>query len=242
MKKIDPRVKIYLVGVISTLAVFYNELLPLSVLFSITLIIVGSLLRGNYSQNVTRYCKGIIKLFFLMVVVQSLFQKSDHVLLQIGRVSILSVDGMQVSLTIIMRMFILVGSAVILTSSSEREMMQGLIQIKVPYEIAFMVMLGIKFLPILKENFTNVYIGFQMRGIDIKRQSIKTKIQLISLMILPVVVGSIERAKQTSISLQIKGFGIYPNRTSCCILRMKKLDYFLMILVTGLGGCFVGLF
>ena len=47
------------------------------------------------------------------------------------------------------------------------DLIYGLIAMRLPYELAFMVLLAIKFLPLFKEEFTDSIIAVQLAGTDL---------------------------------------------------------------------------
>ncbi|MBG0765864.1 MAG: hypothetical protein H0S78_13530, partial [Tissierellales bacterium] len=54
-------------------------------------------------------------------------------------------------------------SGVIITTSRDREMIQGIVQFGLPYEFAFMTAVGIKFMPLLVEEFKVKMYYFYIR-------------------------------------------------------------------------------
>jgi len=103
------------------------------------------------------------------------------------------------------------------------------VQWKIPYEIAFMVMVGLHFLPILREEALNVYYAVQMRGTELQKISTSQKLKLYTLIMLPIISGAIHRAEQMAISMEARAFRAFPQRTYMRKLRLKKIDYCVQI-------------
>ncbi len=129
-----------------------------------------------------------------------------------------------------LRLLIFVLSALILLTGQARDYLLGLIQWKVPYEIAYMVMIGLHFFPILREEALDVYYSIQLRGMELKKTSWKNKLKAYLKMSLPVLAGAMERAKDTSISMEARAFRAYPNRTYLRRLKLTPIDVVLMVL------------
>jgi energy-coupling factor transport system permease protein len=131
-------------------------------------------------------------------------------------------------------MSIIIYSALIIAMAPALEIVYGLIAMKLPYEIAFMVLLSIKFLPLFKEEFTDSIIAVQLAGADLVRIPIKQKLSLYTYILMPSIIKALNRARYISLSMESRGFRAYQTRTSYCKLHMSKSDY-LTILVTGLA-------
>lgn len=61
-------------------------------------------------------------------------------------------------------MLIIISSALLLLTAKPMELVLGLIRLKIPYEIAFMVLLAIRFLPVLVEEVQDALTAIQLRG------------------------------------------------------------------------------
>jgi energy-coupling factor transport system permease protein len=103
---------------------------------------------------------------------------------------------------------------------------------KLPYEIAFMVLLAIKFLPLFKEEFVDSIIAVQLAGADLVRIPLKKKLSLYTYILMPAVTKALNRARYISLSMESRGFRIYPTRTSYCKLLMNKKDYAAIVATT----------
>jgi energy-coupling factor transport system permease protein len=115
-------------------------------------------------------------------------------------------------------------------------MIQGLIQWKLPYDISFMVSIGIRFMPILLEEMKDAITAINLRGIDTKKLRLKEKIDLYTYALTPVVVGILTKAQKISISIESRGFRAYDLRTSVLTLKLSKIDYLIMTASISLSG------
>ncbi len=118
-------------------------------------------------------------------------------------------------------------------------LLQGLLKCKIPYDLAFMVCIGLRFIPILSEEIKDTFIAIQIRGINIKKLKLKKKLELVSITLMPVVIGTIDKSKKLSASIESRGFRRYPTRTSIYELRFSLKDYFLIWIIIGLSGLIV---
>lgn len=225
---IDPRAKLCIVTCLSTLAVIIRDLRLLILLSLLTF--ATSLLLKSPLWIVIKRLRSLIFLFVSMVFIQSIFLQEGHSILRVGRLMLLTDVGMEKGIMIILRMSMMIMCAAILMTSTARILVQGLIQLKIPYEIAFMVMIGLKWVPLLGEEFRDAMTALELRGIAIKKLTIKKKIKLYIYMITPVLTGTIVQSKKMAIAMTCKGLRACENRTSYIVLRFKWFDYVVMVL------------
>lgn len=228
MKKLDVRVKLLILSSLSLLGVLYQKPLPLFILL-ITAILLLIAMRIPFFL-LCKKLKPLLKLVLIMTLLQSVFTPSAQPIFTLFHIHLLSVEGLYNASIFLLRMLVIISSASILSTNNSREIMQGLIQLHIPYEICLMSTMGIKFIPILREQFHDTFIAMQLRGINMKEQSLKDKITLIAQMLVPVVASSIQTARSVSVSLQLRGFGAYKNRTSYYTLSLTTIDYTVIVL------------
>lgn len=230
---LDPRTKLVIVLVISTLAIIYNNLVSLSFLLLLS-IIIAIAMKSDLLQILKRI-KKLILLMIAMAFIQSIATKTGNSILSFKGLTLITDYGLIKSLEFILRISIIIISSVILTTSNSRELVQGLIQMKVPYEIAFMVSIAIRFLPIFRDEMLDKVIALQLRGVDLRKIKLKEKLKVYKYLLLPITTNSIFKAKDLSIAMEMRGFRAYSYRTSFLVLKMGKLDYIVISM------CLIGL-
>jgi len=228
ISKLDPRTKIAIVLSLSTLSLIYDDISMLIVILSVSCL-CSVLMNSNLIAILVRL-KKLICVMAAIAIVQSLFTKTGNTILKIGTVTLLTDYGIVKSLEFVLRLGIIIVSAAIITTSSSREIVQGLVQWRCPYEIAFMVSVAIRFLPIFKEEMTDMVIAIQLRGIDLKRVKLKKKIKVYKYILFPIVTNSILKAKELSTAMEMRGFRAYPSRTSYMTLKMQNTDYIIIVI------------
>ncbi|SKC49304.1 energy-coupling factor transporter transmembrane component T family protein [Maledivibacter halophilus] len=222
-KTLDPRTKLIIVIAISSLAVFIRDLKYLALILAMATL-VGKMLNSEIFI-VFKKLKKIFGVFIGMIIIQSLFIKGGNPIISLGGITLLTDIGVFKAVEFLIRISIILVSATILMTSTSREILQGLVQWKIPYEIAFMVSVAIRFLPLLKEEIDDTLIAIQLRGIDVKKLSLNEKLKLYSYIFTPVVAGAIVKSRRLSIAMECRGFRAFSHRTSYMKLRMKPKDY-----------------
>ena len=225
--KIDPRTRIILVFLISSAAVVIKELIPLLFLLLLALILCR-MFSASLSGSIRKLRK-LLYFFIVLALIQSIFTPGGETMITAGGLRILTTEGLETGISIIIRMSAIILSALIIASAPAMDVVYGLIAMKLPYEIAFMVLLSIKFLPLFMEEFADSIIAVQLAGADLARIPLKQKLSLYSYVLTPSVIKALNRARFISLSMESRGFRIYPDRTSYCKLSMSKMDYVTII-------------
>lgn len=219
----DPRTKLLQVLILSTFALIYNKVSILSLILFASIVI--ALLHNVNLISIIVRLKKLLKFIILIALLQSLLSRTGNPILEIGSFTLLTDYGVFKSLEFILRLSIIIVSAAIITTSSSREIIQGLIQWHCPYEIAFMVSVAIRFLPIFKEEMTDMITAIQLRGIDLNKVKFNKKILVYKYILTPITINSVIKAKELSAAMEMRGFRAYPKRTSYMILKMNAFDY-----------------
>lgn len=227
-QKVDPRTKLIIVLCLSTLSIIVKDLIFLGIVLLATILI--SMLFNVDLKGSIRKLKRLIYVLVGIAIIQSLFSTEGIDLIAIGKLSILTTIGLKKALEFILRMMIIVFSSTILITSNSREIIQGFVQWGMPYEIAFMVAIGIRFLPTMTEEIKDSLIAIQLRGIELDKIPLKNRIHIYSYIFTPIVVGSISKAEKLSMAIEMRAFRAYDKRTSYMTLKMYKLDYIIIFM------------
>ncbi len=222
----DPRIKLFLAAVFSSLGVIYSRLLPLSLLF-ICSSVCALVMNDKYFSLIKRIRKLLVVAIFIAII-QSLSLRGGHTILSVGEFSLVTDLGLYRSVAFLLRMGIIITTSIMLASSSSRDLIQGMIQLKIPYEIAFMVSIGVRFFPMFRDEFTDVVNALKLRGVNFKKIKVTDKFRVYSYLLMPIIINSLKRAKDLSVAMTARGYRAYPKRTSWRILKLKTSDYVIL--------------
>ncbi|MBT9159089.1 MAG: energy-coupling factor transporter transmembrane component T family protein [Dehalococcoidia bacterium] len=222
-KTLDPRTKLIMVLCLSSLAVFIQDIYVLGGVL-LASFVISVILKGDLFPAF-KQVKRLLLLIVIIAVIQSLFAPAGKTIITIGTFPLLTTGGLIRGAEFILRMAVIVVSATIVATSSSRETVQGLVQWKIPYEIAFMVSVGIRFLPMLTEEIRNVMLAIQLRGVELDKIPFRKKLKIYSYILTPIVVGTVIRAQKLATAMETRAFRAYPRRTSYMTLKMALPDY-----------------
>ncbi|MBU4076655.1 MAG: energy-coupling factor transporter transmembrane protein EcfT [Euryarchaeota archaeon] len=108
-------------------------------------------------------------------------------------------------------------------TTDARNMLNGLVRLKIPYNIAFMVVTSIRFLPIIIAEVATIITVQRLRGFKPTRVGlgmIKTAINILT----PTLANCVRRASVLAISVEGRAFRAYDTRTYLKELRFTFLD------------------
>ncbi|MDD4315781.1 MAG: energy-coupling factor transporter transmembrane component T [Clostridia bacterium] len=234
--KTDPRTKLLLIVCLSTLAVIAVDIIYLSIIFCVAAA-VNALLGTNIIKVLPKM-RFLLSVIVFISVAQSLTVKGGAPLLYIKNIVFVSTAGLLYGGEFALRMSIVILSSLIALSTGSRDMIDGLIKMRIPYEIAFMVSITLRFLPVFRDEFSNRLNALRLRGFDLKKAALGKKLKIYSYLLAPAVSGSIIRSRELAESIESRGFRAFGKRTSLRDLTLKSADYFVIILTLACAGGF----
>ncbi|MEG2001902.1 MAG: energy-coupling factor transporter transmembrane component T [Clostridia bacterium] len=234
MTKLDPRVKLLVIVLMTSLAVIFPNVWFIATLSFLSLLICA-LLGGDLSALFHRY-KGFVSLLFAVCAAQVIFRRTGQPLLTIGNFTLIYMDGVVFGVTTALRFFIILCSACIMAAENSKNVMTAMSKMKIPYTFIFMIMIAIRFLPTFRESFSDSLTAIQLRGIDVKKIKNSKKIKLYSSLILPVVATAIVNSQDLAMSAEARGFGASRMRTALNDVKMRAVDYVAMLFFIAIFG------
>ena len=225
---LDPRTKMVIVVCLSTLALIYNTPERLLQLLIATVLLL--LLFRIDIPSVWVYLKRFLQLMLVVFIIQCIFTRGGEVLLSLGSIALVSSQGLLAGASLVLRIIVIISAALILTTFSSRDFILGLVQWKVPYELAFMVTIAMRFLPLFRDEFINVVTSVQLRGVELKQVSWGKRIELFRCLLFPVVFSALLKAQQLAVAMESRGFRAYPQRTYLRRLDFIWADYLVMLI------------
>lgn len=223
---LDPRTRLVVVFSFTAVALLCNSLSYLVPIFMLMVII--SINGKNSILSITKRFRWLIGFFVFIAVMQSGFNPTGKILLELEGIPLFTVGGLTLGGIFLCRIGIIMLSAQMLKQAGSRQMIQGLVQWKVPYELAFMTSTALHFIPIFQEEMQNALTAIQLRGIVLNRISIGNRIKIYSYLFMPVIVSMVVKAKELALAMEMRGFRMHPKRTSYVMLQLKKGDYLVM--------------
>lgn len=220
---VDPRVKLFILAALSTCAVTFRQPEKLFGMAAACFLIL--ILGGVPWRKVKRQLKAVGAMVVPLFLMQCVFNRAGEGAIFIAGVPIVTWGGLRAGFNLAGRMLVILLSALILLTGRPRDYLLALLQWRMPYELAFMVMAAMRFLPLLREEAQNIFAAVQMRGARVKGAKLSEKLKIYLSILLPVTAGALRRAEQMSVAMEARGFRSRPERTRMRALVMNRKDW-----------------
>jgi energy-coupling factor transport system ATP-binding protein len=232
LRALDPRTKMLMMAVVSGFAVAATGLAFLASLLALSFAALA--VGGADLPRALKRCRALFALIAALFVIQAVFavrfDPDATPLLTVGGTVVLYKEGALLAAMLALRLLVVVASAQILLEGEMRDYLLGFTQMRVPYEIAFMVVVGLHFLPILREEAVSVYQGMQLRGVRFRKTGPLRRFKAFAGLCLPVFVGTLRRADETATAMELRAFRAHKTRTSMRRLTLRREDAVVMVL------------
>lgn len=223
--RLDPRVKL-----ISTFAyivsLFLFQNLTLYLIAAVSLMIVIKLSKVPVKFMV-RGLRPVVMILLFTVICNMIFTKGTP-LFSFWKITI-TVEGLKLSLYMVIRfVMLIVGSSVMTLTTTPNQLTDGLEsllnplnKVKVPvHEIAMMMSIALRFIPILMEETDKIMKAQLARGADFESKNMVHRVKAMLPLLIPLFVSAIRRANDLAMAMEARCYRGGAGRT-----KMKPLIY-----------------
>ncbi len=227
--KLDPRVKLFgtLIYIIS---LFVFKGLPAFILAAIFLVVLIKLSKVPFSYMV----KGLktIVLIMLFAAVFNLFLTPGTKLVSFWIFTI-TYEGLKNAVVMMVRLiFLIIGTSLMTLTTTPNELTDGLEKalsplkyIKVPvHEIAMMMSIALRFIPILIEETDKIMKAQMARGTDFEHGNLIQKAKNMVPLLVPLFVSAFRRANDLAMAMEARCYRGGEGRTKMKPLHYQKRD------------------
>lgn len=227
--KLDPRVKLFgtLIYIIS---LFVFKGLPAFILAAIFLVVLIKLSKVPFSYMV----KGLktIVLIMLFAAVFNLFLTPGTKLVSFWIFTI-TYEGLKNAVVMMVRLiFLIIGTSLMTLTTTPNELTDGLEKalsplkyIKVPvHEIAMMMSITLRFIPILIEETDKIMKAQMARGADFEHGNLIQKAKNMVPLLVPLFVSAFRRANDLAMAMEARCYRGGEGRTKMKPLHYQKRD------------------
>jgi len=231
----DPRVKILLVFSIVVFLFFVRTIsgYTLLLVFSVLLVVLSK----TKVSDVFRSLTPVLFLLLFTVVFQLFFTPGEVIhsflFFKITR------EGVHLAIYIAIRLTLLSFFTFILTATTSNiELTDGFESVISPLKIlhfptedvALMISIAMRFVPVLFEEATRIMKAQTSRGVTFNKGSLVQRAKSFLPLLLPLLLNAFNRADQLAIAMEARGFVIGKKRTKYRQMQIKKLDLFFIFL------------
>ena len=178
--------------------------------------------------------KGLKAVFLLLMitVVFNLFLTPGTTLVQVWRLRI-TVEGVRQAVFMAIRLsFLIVGSSVMTLTTTPNQLTDGLEKglgflnkVHVPvHDVAMMMSIALRFIPILLEETDKIMKAQQARGADFDSGNLIQKAKSMVPLLVPLFISAFRRANDLAMAMEARGYRGGEGRTKMKPLVYKKQD------------------
>ena len=236
--RLDPRVKLA-TTIIYIISLFLFDGVAGYVVAAIFLALIIKLSRVPFKFMV-RGMKAIV--FLLMItVVFNMFLTPGEPLVTLWKLTITK-EGVKTAVTMAIRLiFLVIGSSVMtltttpnhLTDGMEK-MMSPLKKLKLPvHEIAMMMSIALRFIPILMEETDKIMKAQIARGAEFESGNLIKKAKSMVPLLVPLFISAFRRANDLAMAMEARCYRGGEHRTKMKPLHYERRDYIAYLVVIG---------
>lgn len=191
-----------------------------------------------------------IMLLLMITVLFNLFLTQGEVLVTIWKLTI-TVEGLRMAVSMAIRLTLLIISSSVMTLTTTpnnltdgmEKMMRPLKVIKVPvHEVAMMMSIALRFIPILLEETDKIMKAQIARGADFESGNLMKRAKALVPLLVPLFISAFRRANDLAMAMEARCYRGGEGRTKMKPLCYQKRDYiaYVCILVYLVAGIIVG--
>ena len=189
--------------------------------------------------------RGMKSIFFLLLitVVFNLFLTPGETLIAMGKVTITR-EGLRIAIMMAVRLiFLITGSTIMTLTTTPNTLTDGLESLmkplktfKVPvHEIAMMMSIALRFIPILLEETDKIMKAQKARCADFESGSLMKRAKALIPLLIPLFISAFRRANDLAMAMEARCYRGGEARTRMKQQRVHNIDY----IATGLFIAFI---
>lgn len=230
LHRMDPRVKIIAVFLLSLLALIVRELyhLLLVLAFVLLLLVLG---RATFAKTYFAL-KMVLRVMVLIVVLWPIFNPvGTPVLASYGLVKITQpgiIEGFENAVRILCLATVWY---ILMFTTSQRDMVRGLVKLGLRFDFGLTLSIALRFLPTFGATMESIKDAQRARGLEFEKGSLISRSKKYVAVLVPTIVSALRTADTLSLALQSRAYGARRDRTYLRELKMRRSDFVALAVV-----------
>ncbi|MBR1478242.1 MAG: energy-coupling factor transporter transmembrane protein EcfT [Lachnospiraceae bacterium] len=234
--RLDPRVK--LMGTVLFIIALFLYKNPIGYILGILFLALVIKLSKVPFKFMVRGMKSILFLL-LMTVIFNLFLTPGTEILRLWRIKI-TIEGLVLAVTMAVRLsMLIIGSSIMTLTTTPNNLTDGMEKLfgflkifRVPvHEVAMMMSIALRFIPILLEETDKIMKAQLARGADFESGNIIKKARAMVPLLVPLFISAFRRANDLAMAMEARCYRGGDGRTKMKPLKYKKRDYIAYIIL-----------
>ena len=230
LHRLDPRVKL-----VSTLLYLISLFLFRSMAgyLASTLFLIGVIRASKVPFGyIVKGLKPVVMLLMITVVFNLFLKKEGEVLVHVWRLTITTVGLRNAVYMAVRLIYLIIGSSLMTFTTTPNELTDGieallapLNKLRVPvHEVAMMMSIALRFIPILLEETDKIMKAQQARGADFESGNIMQRAKAMIPILVPLFVSAFRRANDLAMAMEARCYRGGEGRTKMKPLRYRGRD------------------
>ena len=230
LHKLDARVKL-LGTLLFVITLFFPKSLLSLGIATVFLAFTIKLSKVPFSMMI----RGVKPLFVIICfsAIINMISVGGEVLIKLGPVSITK-QGLWMAFYLVIRLvYLVIGSSVMTFTTTPNQLTDGLEKgfrflkkVHIPvHEIAMMMSIALRFIPILTEELDKIMKAQMSRGVDFESGNILERGKKLIPVLVPLFIAAIRRASDLAMAMEARGYNGGEGKTRLHPLVYKKQDY-----------------
>ncbi|MBR3771952.1 MAG: energy-coupling factor transporter transmembrane protein EcfT [Clostridium sp.] len=230
--RLDPRVK--LIGTV----LFIISLFTFRSFsgYVVALLFMGTVIKISKVpfRYIVKGLKSLLMIMLFAVVFNVFFSTGEHVLYEYGVVCI-TVEGLRNAVFLAVRLvFLVIGSSLMTFTTTPTQLtdaienvLRPLNKLKVPvHEIAMMMSIALRFIPILMEELDKIMKAQTARGADFESGKLMQRIKALVPILVPLFISAFRRANDLAMAMEARCYRGGTGRTKMKPLTYRRIDFY----------------
>ncbi|MHC1749889.1 MAG: energy-coupling factor transporter transmembrane protein EcfT [Cellulosilyticaceae bacterium] len=235
--KLDPRTKI-LLTFIYIIALFFVDTFPGYVFVVVSLYTAIKLTKVPI-KFMLKGLKGILFILIFTVVLNIFFTRGETVIFEWG-IFVITLEGILLALKMAARLVLLIiGSSILTLTTSPIELTDGIESLLKPFrkigvpahEIAMMMSISLRFIPILLEETDKIMKAQMARGADFESGNIMKRAKAMIPIMVPLFISAFRRAEELAMAMEARCYRGGEGRTRMHQLKYQRKDFMAFIII-----------
>ena len=234
--RIHPLVKITLFAITTLFAIITSDIRAYGIfsLFLVASVYFSGIGIGTYLKSM----KPVLIIFVWTLLFQVLFNRQGNLMYAFYFIKIYD-NAIFNGFLVLMRMFVLVSAATILTLSTSptelthafEDFFKPLKYIKVPVEtMALILSIALRFIPLFFDEVERIEIAQKSKGCDVDDLSFFQKFKYYAFLLIPLMLSAVKKAEDTASAMEIRGYGVDRKASRYREYLFRKEDFILISL------------
>ena len=240
LHKLDVRTKLF--GFLAITIIAFIFLSPVINFFLVLISLLMLIWAKAPIKRLNLVIKPLIPIFIIMLVItgftyspsafESEFNRNILFYLLPDMGAPFTVGGFQLGLTLVMRILTMVlASSVITFTTQIEDILQLFKKMKMPYQLAFVITTGIRFIPTMQKKAEMIQEAQITRGAEIGTGGMIKRIKSFIPILIPMIVNSLRMSDNLAVVMLNRGFGAMKTSTDLEEIKMTTKDYVISIII-----------